>query len=68
MASETTFVIDPETGEMIQHYKCNGQSYYIPEVMCDARQDRDNKNCSRCTLRKGGKNDPRKRKETNDIK
>ena len=41
-------------------YQCKGQAHYIDECMCDARQKRGKfKNCKTCTVRKGGKNDPR---------
>ena len=69
MVSQTTFAIDDKTGHWVQHYKCNGQSYYIPEDVCDARQARSLRGCARCTLRKGGKNDPRpaRRKEAEEC-
>ena len=58
--AETT-ILTKDNGEWIQMYKCTGQSYYIDEKMCDGRQERGNRQCARCTLRKGGKNDPRRR-------
>ena len=44
-------------------YRCDGQSYEITEVMCNARQARGWEQCRRCTVRRGGKNDPRAREE-----
>ena len=61
--AETTFTEDTETGKRVQHYQCTSQSYWIPEKVCNARQANGFKACKRCTLRKGGKNDPRPRRK-----
>ena len=42
-----------------QMYRCAGQTYWITEDMCNARQAVQAK-CRRCTFRIGGLNSPRK--------
>lgn len=42
-------------------FRCPGQTYEISQADCDRRQadPRFAKKCSKCTMRQGGKNDPR---------
>lgn len=46
-------------GIMDQIYRCSGQSYWINEETCNARQERGFRPCSRCSVRCGGIDDPR---------
>ena len=48
-----------QDGSPLQMYHCPGASYSIEEPMCNARQKRGYKGCKKCTVRIGGKNDPR---------
>lgn len=66
MKSSTTFIIRDD-GTIVQMYRCAGQSYHIEEKLCNARQERGFRGCSRCTLRRGGKNDPRRKEIDNDT-
>jgi len=59
--AKTTIKID-SNGEWEQMYICTGQSYWISEKICNARQTRGGK-CLRCPYRKGGKEDPRKERQ-----
>ena len=47
----------------VQLYRCAGQSYWLTEKMCNDRQWKSawhGHKCERCSVRRGGKNDPRK--------
>ncbi len=45
-------------------YKCPSGTYWLEEEICDARQARGHTGCSRCPVRKGGKDDPRPNAKT----
>lgn len=53
MSNETQFI------NGVQYYWCRGQSYAIPESLCNERQNRNYRQCRKCSLRIGGLNDPR---------
>ena len=60
MTAETELFFD-KSGNPIQRYKCRGQAYFISEEICNNRQKEGYfKGCNKCSLKIGGKNDPRK--------